>query len=54
MMMWEVLRSYCQKIGKNFEINHLEKKIFFSFRLDRIVILLIASPIQELPQMLNR
>ena len=25
MMMWEVLRSYCQKIGKNFEINHLEK-----------------------------
>lgn len=52
--MWEVLRSYLPENRKKLWDKSFEKKIFFSFRLDRIVMLLIASSIQELPQMLNR
>ena len=52
--MLEVLRSYLPENRKKLWDKSFGKKIFFSFRLDRIVILLIASSIQELPQMLNR
>lgn len=52
--MWEVLRSYLPENRKKLWDKSFGKKIFFSFRLDRIVMLLIASSIQELPQMLNK